>query len=145
MPQFQLNDNHDSRRTFSIENVDEFTKAYIEAFFWTNCDSGHEDEHIANRLGTRRLTKGAWKNIIQDCEAFQAHAKPALDAAYEREGYGGPEQAGHDFWLTRQGHGAGFWHRTALDENDLGRTLTKFAKKHREVNGSIYRGWIYHG
>ena len=36
-----------------------------------------------------------------DCETFQqAHA---ADIAAD------PEQAGHDFWLTRNHHGAGFW------------------------------------
>ncbi len=35
-----------------------------------------------------------------------------------------PEQFGHDFWLTRNRHGAGFWDR-GLDE--LGEMLTKRA------------------
>ena len=34
------------------------------------------------------------------------------------------EQFGHDFWLTRNGHGAGFWDR-GLDNGDV---LTKWAK-----------------
>lgn len=41
-----------------------------------------------------------------------------------------PEQIGHDFWLTRNHHGAGFWDR-ALDE--LGDTLTTLAHSFGEV------------
>lgn len=33
-----------------------------------------------------------------------------------------PDQAGHDFWLTRNGHGAGFWDRGLGDAGD---TLTR--------------------
>lgn len=34
------------------------------------------------------------------------------------------EQFGHDFWLTRNRHGAGFWDRGL---GELGKTLTSFA------------------
>lgn len=37
-----------------------------------------------------------------------------------------PRAVGHDFWLTRNGHGAGFWDGDYPD--DLGRDLTKAAK-----------------
>lgn len=41
------------------------------------------------------------------------------------------EQFGHDFWLTRNGHGAGFWDR-GLDA--LGDTLTKWADTFKAVD-----------
>lgn len=34
-------------------------------------------------------------------------------------------QVGHDFWLTREGHGAGFWDRGL---GDVGEALTRAAK-----------------
>ena len=37
------------------------------------------------------------------------------------------EQFGHDFWLTRNGAGAGFWDRGL---GDLGKILTKWAKSY---------------
>jgi hypothetical protein len=39
-----------------------------------------------------------------DCESF------ARENAADLEGMD-PSQAGHDLWLTRNGHGAGFWDR----------------------------------
>lgn len=40
-------------------------------------------------------------------------------------------QFAHDFWLTRNGHGAGFWDRGL---GDLGDKLTKLAKTFGECN-----------
>lgn len=40
-------------------------------------------------------------------------------------------QFGHDFWLTRNGHGAGFWDR---GYGDFGDVLTKWAKTFGEVD-----------
>jgi hypothetical protein len=40
------------------------------------------------------------------------------------------EQAGHDLWLTSNGHGAGYWDRGL---GDIGDKLTKAAKE----NGSV--------
>jgi hypothetical protein len=41
----------------------------------------------------------------------------------------GAGQIGHDFWLTRNGHGAGFWDRFARGVGaDFGRQLTELSK-----------------
>jgi hypothetical protein len=52
-----------------------------------------------------------------------------------------PTQAGHDFWLTRNGHGAGFWDRGL---GEVGRRLTDACKPYGSAylyvgdNGMIY-------
>ena len=38
------------------------------------------------------------------------------------------EQAGHDFYLTRNGHGAGFWDRPELYGATVATTLTRESK-----------------
>jgi len=50
------------------------------------------------------------------------------------------EQAGHDFWLTRNGHGAGFWDRGLLL---LGYVLTQASKEFGVVDLYIYRRRVY--
>jgi hypothetical protein len=89
--------------------MDDFTRAYIEAIYFT------EDEEI----GDAQLSDDAREMIAAECAEFQAD--PAWLDAYLADA-GTAEQAGHDFWLTRNGHGAGFWdgdwpepHATALD------------------------------
>lgn len=50
-------------------------------------------------------------------------------------------QLAHDFWLTRNGHGAGFWDRSysndAPDGSDLGKAITKIADTFREVDAYV--------
>jgi hypothetical protein len=77
------------------------------------------------------------------------------------------EQAGRDFWFTRQGHGVGFWDREELNRDiakredgtftddgeteglpflgSLGDLLSEYAQEAGEVWPEIYRGWIYYG
>ena len=59
-----------------------------------------------------------------DCEAFyESCADDLADMA--------AEQAGHDFWLTRNGHGAGFWDRGLGDRGDR---LSAMARPYGEVD-----------
>lgn len=51
-----------------------------------------------------------------------------------------PEQAGHDFWLTRNGHGTGFWDR-GLGEQ--GERLTKACDQLDEITLSVDNGVIH--
>ena len=53
-------------------------------------------------------------SFVADCAKFQAdHAEVIADenlVHYRGSFEGGVDRmAGHDFWLTRNGHGAGFW------------------------------------
>jgi hypothetical protein len=85
--------------------VDSFTWAYISALFWTTdgnefpeyCYSGEFSitEEDAMRLSGDTLIK-----IIEDCNNFQEKNK-GLEIANQ-------DQAGHDFALSRNGHGTGF-------------------------------------
>ena len=44
--------------------------------------------------------------------------------AFENDNYGGWESRfGYDFWLTRNGHGTGFWDRDELDDENVGERL----------------------
>ena len=48
-----------------------------------------------------------------------------------------PDQVGHDFWLTRNHHGAGFWDRPEIYGGQVNaEKLTDIAQKFREV--SVY-------
>jgi hypothetical protein len=45
------------------------------------------------------------------------------------------EKAGHNFWLTREGHGSGFWDE---DMDEVGERLTELSEKFGE--GGLYVG-----
>lgn len=92
--------------------MDAFTQAYVTAALWSSLD----DEGVP--LDTRDESEIAPETLARmqtDCAAFQAaHGVPE----YSDPQYGDDERAGHDFWLTRNGHGSGFWDRRLPDAID---------------------------
>jgi len=143
MPEFTLQSTgtvHDVRAP-SIEalkrvdvdfcDLDAFTQGYVEALFFTSecpqvdTEESMSAEHQADMfegrtsgsipgdVGFSDLAPDSLARIIADCAAFQSDNAELLELAYSRD-YSA-EQAGRDFWFTRNGHGVGFWNRDALD------------------------------
>jgi hypothetical protein len=110
--------------------MDTFTVAYIEAAVWSSFD----DEGNPLDQSNAELSDELRNQTVSDCAEFQTAHAALLGEAYETEGYS-DMQAGHDFWLTRCGHGAGFWDRGL---GDLGRKLTDAA--HSAGNVDLYIG-----
>lgn len=104
---------------FSINNiqVDEFTNAYVACALWSSNDTNSEGEEIhLDELGEEALAPATLGAMIADCQKYQKQYAALLKQAYNSGVYvQGNEynasNAGHDFWLTRCGHGAGFWDR----------------------------------
>lgn len=71
------------------------------------------------------LAEATKKQMELDCIAFRAlcEAKCPQELAEYLEKFD-ESHFGHDFWLTRNGHGVGFWDRS-LDSN--GELLTKWS------------------
>jgi hypothetical protein len=80
--------------------MDEFTRAYVEAMIWSSTDD--EGNPLDYQVTPDDLAPQARNQIEVDCKRFQELAAKELDGE-------DLSQAGHDFWLTRNGHGAGFW------------------------------------
>ena len=117
------------------EKLDEFTEAYIVAALWSTTDQSDEagGDPLEDNYGVGDISSEAMKNIKEDCAKFQAENAELLAEAYEkyvtRDGYSGAALAGHDFWLTRGGHGAGFFDRGL---GEVGKKLTEAAHKFGE-------------
>lgn len=112
------------------EELSPFVEAYITAALWsTNDNSAEEDgrdgEFLDDNFGVGDIAPEAMEKIKADCNAFLEKAEKFLEEAGVDA-----EQAGHDFWLTREGHGVGFWDRGL---GELGRTLTEIAKSFGET------------
>lgn len=83
----------------------------------------------------------AMEKIIVDCAKFQSENAELLIDAIAAGVKCGPdfdetERAGHDFWLTRNGHGCGFWDGDW--QEPFGDKLTEAAKSFGEC--SLYVG-----
>lgn len=116
-----------------FEALDAFTRGYIEALFFTDASDTDDECH---GLDVADIAPEAWDKIVRDCAAFQYGAAPLLALAYDRDDYS-EEQAGRDFWFTRNGHGVGFWDRDQLDAGALGDKLSALC---RHESCDVYKG-----
>jgi hypothetical protein len=112
--------------------TDTFTDAYIECLLWADCGPDSE----CSKASLSDFASETIEQIKTDCKAFQARAGELLANI-------DPGQAGHDFWLTRNHHGAGFWDRGL---GELGDQLTEISQDFSEVSpyqgddGKVYLG-----
>lgn len=127
--------------------ADEFASAYIECALWsesaglTVADDGTvtetlDDDTSFDSLGfsASDLTQESEARMRDDCDAFiAANASDLLTVAgmHTRGEWSAAEQSGHDFWLTRNGHGAGFWDR---GYGAVGRRLSDACAPYGEVH-----------
>lgn len=73
---------------------EKFLTAYIECALWSSSDD--DGDSLTADLAEETIIK-----MEADCLAFWVANEEHIDSD--------PAKAGHDFWLTRCGHGAGFW------------------------------------
>lgn len=108
---------------------------YITCALWSSHDDdGNPLDETYSEQDIAPKTRWA---MMADCKQFVDEAGSLLDGL-------DPEQVGHDLFLTRQGHGAGFWDRE-YNSNipDLGKKLTVIANDFPVVDLMVYNGKIY--
>lgn len=107
----------------------DFTHAYIDAALWSSTD----DNGTPLDSLDASLSAEARAQMEADCAAFYTDCRPIWDGltAYTLTGTVDDAQAGHDFWLTRNRHGAGFWDRGL---GDAGEELTRRARAYGEAD-----------
>lgn len=123
--------------------LEAFTKGYEAALFWSS--TGEADGETVN-LDEYPASTQASDHSRSACRAFLAANYSDVCAAAQEYPFSpehnGFELAGHDFALTRNGHGAGFWDGDLPEE--LGSRLTVAAKAAGECwpyigdDGSVY-------
>lgn len=88
--------------------LDTFTRAYIECALWSSNDESNEQggEPMDANYDADDIAPDALTRIVSDCERFQRENAALLEVSCLEAG-----QQGHDFWLSRNGHGAGFFDR----------------------------------
>lgn len=142
---------------------DDFTKSYIETALWSSVTNGtifhhtpkdkwdteyDEDddepegdvevgggEVMDKNYTIEDICPNTLRKMFIDCQHFQQNYR----RFFER-GEWTDKEAGHDFWLTRNHHGTGFWDRGYGDERkeEFGELLTKAAHSYGEFN--LYLG-----
>lgn len=93
--------------------LDPFTRAYIEAMLWSTTDESTPQggEPLDANYDETDLSVDTLAQIVEDCRAFQRDNAVDIAAGDDPQttNYTADKRAGHDFWLTRERHGAGFW------------------------------------
>ena len=118
----------------------EFLRGYIACALWTATDSDGVpfDNYTHDESSLAGETLQAMKDA---CAKFMADNEKDLDEYTQKRAiprgadYSESDCAGHDFWLTRNGHGAGFWGRGL---GELGDRLSEASEAFGEAH--LYAG-----
>lgn len=102
---------------------------YIECALWASVYMGPEersedDPETFDEFSATDIADDTLWQMAQDWNDFQRNQSPLLEEAETEFGYT-IRQAAHDFWLTRNGHGAGFWDRGI---GEIGEKLSSAAR-----------------
>jgi hypothetical protein len=120
-----------------------FVRGYITCALWSSNDNADPEtggEPMDANYDADDMTPECRVKMEEDCADFMRANWADLALYTEQYAPAGEfdvwDCAGHDFWLTRNGHGAGFWDRGL---GDLGARLTTASKPYGEVYLSL--GW----
>lgn len=116
-----------------MKKLTEFEQGYIECALWSSMDDSNDQggEPLDQNYSITDIEPDTLDGMIKDCNEFiKANSKEIETALDEGADY---SQLGHDFWLTRNRHGAGFWDRDYADELTR-EALSEAARKCGEVD-----------
>ena len=121
------------------KTTDNAFPAYLECALWSiSDDDGYLDEN--HNIGD--IHRDTRRALLADLQRIIAAADKLTP---DWRDYWSVEQFGHDFWLTRNGHGAGFWDQYSDGRGDeIGEILTRLSGFLGEVDLYIGdHGYIY--
>jgi hypothetical protein len=105
-----------------MNDLERFLAGYIACAIWSSNDEKTDGggEPLDKNYSREDLSTSTHAAILQDCIRFVGDNAKAIEAGgdgylgrqagndFSESRWNAYEQAGHDFWLTRNGHGCGF-------------------------------------
>ena len=87
-------------------NIDTILTHYIVAALWSSTDNADDSggSPLDDNYSEADISPQTLAAMRKDVTAFVKDNEALLDESGQSD-----EQIGHDFWLNRNGHGAGFW------------------------------------
>ena len=116
-------------KRFSNLEYESFLNGYIECALWSSTDR-FQGEDIPLDQYDGELSEDDREAMVADCRIFMNKNYIAITKAERSRPM---DYLGHDFWLTRCGHGAGFWCRDELSDR-LQKVLTRAAERCGEAH-----------
>jgi hypothetical protein len=123
------------------KRLDAFTRQYIETALWSSTDNANESggEPLDKNYNSSDIDPATMTAMIADCVKFQEQFADLLSASGIDD-----ERAGHCLWLSRNGHGSGFFDEDTIDE-EFQEKLQDAAESYGEVNLQVDDGVISDG
>lgn len=97
-------------------NLETMFKAYVACALWSSTNGNSEP--MDENYGAEDIADDAMATMKSECAGFIRSIQPIIKDHDDNAGASeyvecliSDDQFGHDFWLTRNGHGAGFWDR----------------------------------
>ena len=124
---------------------DVMVQGYLDCILWSECDTDEiplQDNYDRNDFSDKALL-----DAYGICHAFRCIVGQFTIDQFlsfrEGEGVKGIDESyiGHDIWLTRSGHGCGFWSRGEVEEG-LRDRLDEAAKSFRDAYPVVSNGQI---
>lgn len=99
--------------------------AYMQCALWSSTND--DGDSLDGLYEAWEIDDLGQASMIEDCESFLDQVE---DLGIAWEAGWTAEQLGHDLWLTRNGHGAGFWDRYSAPNlcAAMGDRLTELSK-----------------
>lgn len=127
------------------EQISTITKHYLIALLWTmpgDDDNENPGDDIALKdlpQETINIARKSVETFVQACGSLFNQAMECFNDGYGKHAGRAEAAFGHDFALTRNRHGVGFWDRESEGlPRVLGDALTKVCEGFPEVN--LYMG-----
>lgn len=109
--------------------MDDMTRGYLMCALWTGMDESDESggQPLDVTYSLDDFSEEAVITAKEDCDKFRTENADDLAGFPESpDGDSAEAFAGHNFWLTRNGHGTGFWDRGLGEAGDR---LSESARK----------------
>lgn len=94
-------------------HIDKFAQGYIDCALWCGLDCIHDSENSDPNYDPNHdysladISPDAIAKMLSDCLKFVTINSDLIDVLDEQ--YHRYDRIGHDFWLTRNRHGSGYW------------------------------------
>lgn len=119
---------------------DPFLRGYLVAALWTGTDESDDSggRPLDERFSVSDFSLESIQRAHEECAAFQMANLADLDQhPTSPDGNSALEYAGHNFWLSRCGHGCGFFDTNGLPEDAQ--------KRLQDASRAAGERWVYIG
>lgn len=117
----------------TVSSLDKLTMAYVECALWSSTVSIEGHEHDGDPMDKHysiyNIHPESLDRMAAQCAKFQRDNEQWITEEHRItvSEFTADEMAGHDFWLTRCGHGAGFWDGDWSKE--AGAAMTEYSER----------------